>query len=113
MNPTGNDIEAENLAKAIRQRESGGDFNAVGDAGTSKGGYQFQAGTWKQYAKEVLGDENAQMTPENQNAVAYGKIKGWKDKGKNAAEIAAMWNAGERIGDRWKTNKGKTEVNFV
>lgn len=108
---TGNDIEAQNLAKAIRQRESGGNFNAVGDAGTSHGGYQFQKNTWKQYAKEVLGDENAEMTPQNQNAVAYGKIKKWKDGGKSAAEIAAMWNAGENIGDRWMTNKGKTTIN--
>lgn len=111
MNPTVNDIEAENLAKAIRQRESGGNFNAVGDAGTSKGGYQFQEGTWKQYAKEILGDENSEMTPQNQNAVAYGKIKTWKDGGKNAAQIAAMWNAGENIGDKWVDHKGKTNIN--
>ena len=111
MEPTGNDIEAENLAKAIRQRESGGNFNAVGDAGTSHGGYQFQPATWKSYAKEILGDSNAEMTPENQNAVAYGKIKGWKDSGKNAAQIAAMWNAGEGIGDNWQSHKGKTTIN--
>lgn len=112
INPaTGNDLDAENLAKAIRQRESGGNYSATGDAGTSKGGYQFQSGTWKQYAKEVLGDSNAEMTPQNQNAVAYGKIKKWKDDGKNAAQIAAMWNAGEGIGDNWQNHKGDTKIN--
>lgn len=108
---TGNDLAAQNLAKAIRQRESKGDFNAVGDAGTSHGGYQFQSGTWKTYAKDVLGDSNAEMTPSNQNAVAYGKIKKWKDDGKSAAEIAAMWNAGEAIGDKWTTHIGDTKIN--
>lgn len=104
------DQDAINLAKAIRQRESGGNFNAVGDNGTSKGGYQFQSGTWKQYSKEILGQDNAEMTPANQNAVAYGKIKQWKDQGKNPAQIAAMWNAGEGIGDKWVNHRGKTTI---
>lgn len=105
------DQDAINLAKAIRQKESQGDFNAVGDAGTSHGAYQFQPNTWKAYSKEILGNENAPMTRENQNAVAYGKIKKWKDSGKNPAQIAAMWNAGEGIGDNWTSHKGKTVIN--
>ena len=73
-NPTQLDPEAVNLAKAIRQHESGGDFNAKGKSGES-GAYQFTAPTWQGYAKDVLGNANAPMTPENQNQVAYTKIK--------------------------------------
>lgn len=96
MNPTQTqlDPDAVNLAKAIRQHESGGNFNATGKSGET-GAYQFTAPTWKGYAKEVLGDSNAPMTPENQNQVAYTKIKQWKDGGKNVGQIASMWNAGE------------------
>lgn len=94
MNPTTLDQDALNLTKAIRQHESGGDFNIKGKSGES-GAYQFTAPTWKGYAKEILKDENAPMTPENQNQVAYTKVKQWKDSGKNVGQIASMWNAGE------------------
>ena len=83
------DAQAIALTKAIRQKESGGDYNAIGDVGTSTGAYQFQPNTWKLYAKEILGDENAEMSEPNQNAVTYGKIKQWKDQGLGPAEIAA------------------------
>ena len=103
------DQDVINLAKAIRQKESGGNFNAVGDAGTSKGGYQWQAGTWKEHSKKILGTDNAEMTPENQNAVAYGMIKTWKDKGLNPAQIAAKWNSGSETG--WEKKVGVTTIN--
>ncbi len=103
------DQDVINLAKAIRQRESGGNFNAVGDAGTSKGAYQWQPGTWKGHAKEILGDENAEMTPDNQNAVAYGVILKDKQKGLNPAQIAAKWNSGQP--DGWENKIGTTTIN--
>lgn len=101
MEPTQLDQDALNLTKAIRQHESGGDFNIKGKSGEI-GAYQFTAPTWKGYAKEILGDENAQMTPENQNKVAYTKVKQWKDSGKNVGQIASMWNAGEGRPDAYK-----------
>lgn len=82
------------LTKAIGQTESGGNYNAVGDNGNSHGAYQFQKGTWQQYAKDVLGDSNASMSIENQNKVAYGKVKSWKDQGYTPAQIASKWNSG-------------------
>jgi len=103
------DQDVINLAKAIRQRESGGNFSAVGDAGTSKGGYQWQPATWKEHSKKILGNENAEMTPENQNAVAYGMIKTWKDQGLNPAQIAAKWNSGSENG--WENKVGTTTIN--
>lgn len=103
------DLQALALTKAIRQHESGGNYSASGDNATSTGAYQFQAPTWKSYSKQILGDENAQMTPENQNAVAYGMIKTWKDQGLGPAQIAAKWNSGSETG--WENKVGTTTRN--
>lgn len=113
------DPQAVKLMQAIRQKESGGNYGAVGDAGTSKGAFQFQDRTWhgddknKGWAEEILGDRNAAQTKENQNKVAYTKIKQWKDQGFTPEQVAAAWNAGEaRAKDgSWANNKGTTTIN--
>lgn len=105
------DQDAVNLAKAIRQTESGGDFNAQGKSGES-GAYQWMPTTWKAHAKEALGNENADMTPENQNAVAYTIIKKRKDAGLNAAQIAAEWNSGSSTGWENKVGTNKQGVAY-
>lgn len=97
------DPQVVNLAKSIRTVESGGNFSAKGKSG-EMGGYQWMPDTWKGHAKDVLGDENAPMTPSNQNAVAYTIIKQWKDQGLNPAEIAAKWNSGTHKG--WENKVG-------
>ncbi len=111
MQPTGTqpqmDQQAVNLAKAIRQHESAGNFNANGKSG-EHGAYQWTPDTWKGHAQMILGDSNAQMTPQNQNAVAYGVIKTWKDKGLNAAQIAAKWNSGSETG--WENKIGRNSM---
>jgi hypothetical protein len=105
------DPTALNLTKAIALQEGGGKYLPYdyksGDepnapAGTAGGRYQFIAGTWKNYAKQILGDANAPMTDANQNQVAYTKIKSFLDSGKTAAQAASMWNAGEGSPDSWK-----------
>jgi len=107
MNPQQSTIQMDPqviaLAKAIRKTESNDNFNAKGKSGES-GAYQWMPATWKEHAKEVLGDANAQMTPANQNAVAYTIIKGWKDRGLNPAQIAAKWNSGSEKG--WENKIG-------
>lgn len=107
------DVQALALTKAIRQTESGGNYGASGDNATSSGAYQYQASTWKQYAGEILGNPNAPMTPENQNAVTYAKVKLWKDQGLGPAEIAAAWNAGEQKAKNgtWVNNIGVNNIN--
>lgn len=105
------DNDVINLAKSIRQTESGGDFNAKGKSGES-GAYQWTPETWKSHAKEALGNENAEMTPSNQNAVAYTVIKGWKDKGLNPAQIAAKWNSGSETGWENKVGTNKAGVHY-
>lgn len=89
------DEQAVNMAKAIRQSESGGDFNAKGKSG-EHGGYQYTPDTWNAEApKYGINVPIEQATPEQQNAVTYNRIKNWKDKGFDVTQIASMWNAGE------------------
>lgn len=89
------DPQVVNLAKAIRQTESGGDFNAKGASG-EHGAYQFTNDTWNgASAKYGINVPLNKATPEQQNAVAYNQIKEWKDAGHNVAQIASMWNAGQ------------------
>lgn len=82
------------LSQAIRQTESGGDPKAKGASG-EYGAYQFEPGTWSTYAKEAgVNVPLEQSTLQQQNQVAYTKIKKWKDEGYNPGQIASMWNAG-------------------
>ena len=89
------DPQVVNLAKAIRQTESGGNFSAKGKSGEF-GAYQFTEPTWNVYAKKHGVDVPLQQaTPEQQNEVAYKQIKEWKDQGKNVGQIASLWNSGK------------------
>lgn len=81
------------LAKAIRDQESGNNFNARGGDG-EMGAYQFMPDTWKAWAGEHLGNPRAEMTRANQNKVAYKQIEKWKKQGLNVGQIASAWNAG-------------------
>ena len=88
------DPQAVNLAKAIRQTESGGNFSAKGKS-REYGAYQFLPETWNAYSKEAGIDVPLEKaTPQQQNEVAYKKIKKWKDQGLNVGQIASSWNAG-------------------
>lgn len=107
--PEGLDPQAVNLARAIRQQESGGDYNKSGDSGSSLGAYQWnnqpngksvplQKGeipsNFTTWAKEV-GLDPTDFSPKNQDMVAYQKIKKLKDAGNNVVDIAAIWNGGD------------------
>ncbi len=105
------DQDALNLAKAIRQTETGGSkdpYNTKGASGEF-GGYQFMPATYKALAKQHLGDENAEPTVENQNRIAYMEIKRLKDAGKTPAEIASYWNSG-RTNAYKQDSKGKNSL---
>lgn len=95
VNLTGNmlDQDVVNLAKAIRQHETG-NRPIAGATGETASRYQFLPSTWKSDATRILGDANAPINLENENKVAYTKIKEWKDKGYNPGQIASMWNSG-------------------
>lgn len=108
------------IAKAIRQQESGGNYSIKGNTGEIPSAYQFLPDTWKSWAKEILGDENAPLTRENQNKVATLKIQKWLNDGFTPEQVAAAWNSGEgkAKSGAWKNNIGTvigddgTEVNY-
>ena len=92
------DQDIINLSKAIRQVETG-NRPVSGASGEMKSRYQFMPATWKAGAKKYLGNENATLSLENENKVAYSQIKDWKDKGYGPDQIASMWNSGK---PEWK-----------
>lgn len=94
QNGTQLDPQAVALAQAIRTVESGGSNKALGQSG-EKGAYQFMPDTWSKYSQEAgINVPLASATLQQQNQVAYTKIKQWKDAGYNPGQIASMWNAG-------------------
>jgi muramidase (phage lysozyme) len=94
---------AKTIAAAIKQVESGGNYNAKGGSGEF-GAYQFMPSTWKGWAKQYLGNSNAPMTKENQDRVAEMKIQELLNQGYDARAIALIWNGGEPI-EKKGTNK--------
>ena len=96
--------QARNLTKAIFTHESNMDYGAKGDNNTSSGAGQWQEGTWKEHARLVLGNPNAPMSKENQSVVAQGMMRKFIKEGKNAAQIAAIWNSGSD--KNWETKVG-------
>lgn len=85
---------ASSIAEAIKQVESGGNYNAKGGSGEG-GAYQFMPTTWKSWAGKYLGNANAPMSQENQDKVATARIQDWLNEGKTPAEIALLWNSGK------------------
>lgn len=88
------DQGAVKLAQAIRHVESGGNFSARGKSG-EYGAYQFMPSSLKAWSKQYLGREVTNPTPQEQNEIAYRKIKELKDKGYKPDQVAAIWNSGK------------------
>ena len=90
------------VVNAIEKRETGGEGPATGETGELRSRLQFLPETWKEWAGEILGDENAELTAENERKVAYFKIKQWLDEGLDVRQVASKWNSGdadwERVG---------------
>jgi hypothetical protein len=92
-----NVLNADRMADAIRQVESGGDYEARGASG-EYGAYQIMPATWKGWAGDL------EQTPENQDKVVREKIGEWIKAGLTYEQIAAKWNSGSEKG--WKNKKG-------
>jgi hypothetical protein len=91
------DKQVKRFVMALGKTETGNRkdaYTARGESGEI-GRYQFMPDTYKAYAKKYLGDENADMSVENQNRIAYSFVKEKKDQNYTPAQIASMWNAGE------------------
>lgn len=90
--------DVERILGAIRQIESGGNYNVVAKD-TGRGAYQFMPSTWQEesskYARASgLGDAPLPMTPENQDAVARSMVTNYLAQGYSPKEIASIWNSG-------------------
>lgn len=86
-----------NLAKAIRQQESGGDPTRRGASG-EYGAYQFLPSTWDAYAKQAGVNVPLEKADLNtQNKVAYSALERMKREHPdwNVGNFASAWNAGE------------------
>lgn len=103
------DPRIEAIMQAIRTVESGGNYSAAGASGEF-GAYQFMPDTWRKWARVHLNNEDAPLTPENQDAVAHAKIKEWVDDGFNPSDIFALWNSGTAS---WEGKIGKNAAGVM
>lgn len=93
FDPQNLDTNVVNLAKAIREHETG-NRPVSGATGELASRYQYMPATWKSTAAKYLGDANAPLTAKNEDQATYLKIKDWKDSGYTPKQIASMWNSG-------------------
>ena len=108
---------AQMIVDAIKQIESGGNYNGPDGAAGETGAYQFLPETWNQYAREYLAakydspqpDSYLAQTPENQDAVALFKVQQWLDQGWQPEQIASMWNAGPGKPNAYREGWKKTD----
>jgi uncharacterized protein YoaH (UPF0181 family) len=92
----GQNYSASEIASAIKQVESGGNYQAKGASGEF-GAYQFMPSSWGAWASKYLGDRNAPMTKDNQDKVAIKKVQDLLDQGYSPREVALVWNGGQPI----------------
>lgn len=88
-----------NMARAIKSVETANapdPYTAKGKSG-EYGAYQYTPETWSGDSKKYLGQDVPleQATIEQQNKVAYGKIKDLKAQGYNPMQVASVWNSGK------------------
>lgn len=83
-----------NLAKAVRQEESGGDYSAVGKSG-EYGAFQYTEPTWQTDAtKYGVNVPLKQATREQQNEVVAKKFADLANQGYTPDQIASIHNHG-------------------
>jgi len=104
INPQYN-LEYVALTRAMKQVESGGDYQARGASGEF-GAYQYMPATWKNYAGKYLGNSGADISPQNQDKVAYSFVEEKAKQGATPAQIVSMWNAGEGRPNAYQNNVG-------
>lgn len=103
------DPKVVKVMRAIKQVESGGDYNnRSGDGGSSAGAYQWNndkqklapgqlPSHFKQAAMKYGLDPN-DFSPANQNKVAYHQVMEYKNQGLQPDEIDALWNGAHKDG---------------
>ena len=115
--PQGLDPTAFYLTKAIKQTETGGSQNAYTAPGKSGeyGAYQYTPDTWNADSQKYLGQTIPlnQATPEQQNQVAYSKVKDLLDENNGSqTAVASIWNSGHADPNVIGTGKNKYGVQY-
>lgn len=87
------------LTKAIGQAESGGNYTApdkTSDGAGSFGAYQMTPAFVKQWAPKagINYDPSQQLTPAQQDQIAYTAVKSMGQEGMTPAQVASAWNTG-------------------
>lgn len=123
MNPE-LDPSVVSLAKSIGKQESGGNYQAPKGKDGEIGAYQMTRGFIDQYAPKYLGQYDPEnLSPEQQDKLAYSVIKDWGTQGKpgyehlgklSPAQIASAWNSGDPdayLTPHQGTSKGGAQYN--
>lgn len=109
------DPQLVNLAKALRQTESQGNFQVRGKSG-EYGAYQFMPSTWASTAPKFgVNVSLEQATPDQQNEVAYKQLAEWKTQHPewNVGNFASAWNAGPGKPDAYLEGNAGTNAHGV
>lgn len=118
------DPKVVKVMKAIKQVESGGDYNnRTGDGGSSAGAYQWNNDKKKlapgqlpshfQTAATKYGLDANDFSPANQNKVAYHQILDYKNQGLQPDEIDALWNGAHKdLAGKYVHNSSQRATEF-
>lgn len=102
------------ITKAIGYAENGGapdpNKTRAGKTGELKSIFQYTPETWKAYAKQYLGDENAALTPDSETEVTLRKVGDLLDSGYTAKQIASEWNSGDKNAYTGKFTNGNPSI---
>ncbi len=90
------DLNIANIVKALVYTENGGKPKEAkaGKSGEVKSYFQFLQPTWKEYSKQVSGQDNLPLNKENEVKVVYAKVSDWLNHGYSPEQIFSMWNSG-------------------
>lgn len=95
-----------NLVKSIGQKESDGNYQAKGGS-REYGAYQMTPGFVKTYAPKYLKDyQGSELSPAQQDELAYRVVEDWGKQGLSPAQIASKWNSGDENAYLDPTHKG-------
>lgn len=104
------DSTVVNLARAVRKKESNGNYTQKGGSG-EYGAYQWMPGNYEAAAKKY-GIDPADKSPIAQDKVAYYQMLDDKKKGLSPEQIAAKWNSGSPTGWEKKVGVNKAGVKY-
>lgn len=114
LSPHEREIAAKAITKAIGYAENGGapdvKHPSAGKTGEMKSIFQYTPATWKAYAKQYLGDENAPLTPDSETMVTLKKVGDLLDEGYDAKQIASVWNSGDKNAYSGKFSNGSPSI---